>query len=122
MAKLYKVQFYLTDPNNDFETSEDLKDYLDWKVRYGFMKHMHITSVDVGEWEDEHPLNQIDCPESEYKKYFNENNHEINGCEHCKVCNSFNTCVRMIREHPGTAVRCIRFGELKQYIEKENNL
>ena len=121
MEKLHKIQFYLVDPNNDFNTSEDLESYLEYKIRYGFIKHMQITSVDVGEWADEHPLNQADCPESECEKYFNENNHEINGCEHCKACNSFNTCVRTIREQPNTMIRCIRFGELKKYIEKENN-
>lgn len=121
MAKLHKVQFYILDYNNNFRTLGDLENYINCTIRYGLPEHVHVTSTDIGEWDDDHPLNQVDCPESEYEKYFNENNDEIHGCEYCKACNSFNTCVRMIREHPGTAVRCIRFGELKKYIEKENN-
>lgn len=43
----------------------------------------------------------------------------MDGYEHCKACNSFNTCVNTIYNHPGTMIRCIRFGELKKYIKKE---
>lgn len=45
----------------------------------------------------------------------------MDGYEHCKACNSFNTCVRTIREQPNTMIGCIRFGELKKYIEKDGN-
>lgn len=31
------------------------------------------VSVDLGEWHDDHPLNYMDCPEAEFKKYFKEN-------------------------------------------------
>ena len=41
--------------------------------------------------------------------------------ECCKSCNSFSTCVSVIRETPDVMIRCIRFGELKQYIEEEND-
>lgn len=40
--------------------------------------------------------------------------------ECCKSCNSFSKCVSVIREISDVMIRCIRFGELKQYIEKEN--
>lgn len=43
-----------------------------------------------------------------------------NNYEHCIKCNSFNRCVDTIHLRPNEMIRCIRFGELKQYIEKEN--
>ena len=73
MAKLHKIQFYLLDYNNDFRTLEKLENYIQYTIRYGLPEHIHITSTDLGEWYDEHPLNYIDCPESEYEKYFKEN-------------------------------------------------
>lgn len=39
-------------------------------------------------------------------------------CERCKVCKSFDSCTNAVKD--GTAVRCVLFGELKRYIEKEN--
>jgi hypothetical protein len=39
-------------------------------------------------------------------------------CERCKVCKSFDSCANAVKD--GTAVRCVLFGELKRYIEKEN--
>lgn len=33
---------------------------------------MKVTEKDIGEWDDENPLNYIDCPESEFEKYFKE--------------------------------------------------
>lgn len=37
--------------------------------------------------------------------------------EHCKNCNSFRTCVKFIKEHPGAMIRCICFGSLKREYE-----
>lgn len=73
MPKLYKIQAYLVDYNNDFESISALKNYIDWNTRYGFTSHLHIAEADIGEWDDDHPLNIVDCPEAEYEKYFKEN-------------------------------------------------
>ena len=73
MAKLHKVQFYLLDYNDDFKTTNDLENYLDWVIRYGSLRYTNIVTKDIGEFYDEHPLNYIDCPEAEYEKYFKEN-------------------------------------------------
>ena len=73
MAKLFKIETYLLDYNNDFRNIENLEDYLDWKIRYGLLEHTHIVEADIGEWDDDHPLNIVDCPEAEYEKYFKEN-------------------------------------------------
>ena len=50
-----------------------LKDYLELQIRYGHLDHTHIMSTKIDEWDDNHPLNYIDCPEAEYEKYFKEN-------------------------------------------------
>lgn len=73
MAKLYKIETYLLDYNNDFRDSEILKNYLDYRMNYGFLNHIKIDVADIGEWDDDHPLNIVDCPEEEYEKYFKEN-------------------------------------------------
>jgi len=73
MAKLHKVQFYLLDYNDDFNTAQDLENYLDWVIRYGSLEHTKIVTEDLGEFYDEHPLNYINCPEAEFEKYFKEN-------------------------------------------------
>jgi len=42
-----------------------------WRLRDELLvDHIHLTSADVGEWHDDHPLNYMDCPEAEYEKYF----------------------------------------------------
>jgi hypothetical protein len=45
-----------------------------WRLRDELLvDHVHLTSADIGEWYDDHPLNYMDCPEAEYEKYFKEN-------------------------------------------------
>ena len=73
MAKIYKIQTYLLDYNDDFKSAQDIKNYIDWKINYGILEHTHITEADIGEWDDDHPMNIVDCPEAEYEKYFKEN-------------------------------------------------
>ena len=73
MAKLFKIQTYLLDYNDDFRDEQFLKDYLELQIRYGHLDHTHIMSTKIDEWDDNHPLNYTDCPEAEYEKYFKEN-------------------------------------------------
>jgi hypothetical protein len=73
MAKLHKVQIYLLDYNDDFNRASDLACYIDRHSRYGSVKYIEVSTEDLGEFYDEHPLNCIDCPKSEYEKYFKEN-------------------------------------------------
>ena len=40
---------------------------------------------------------------------------------HCQACASYHKCVNIIKTQPGTMVRCIRFGELREYIKSEEN-
>ena len=73
MAKLYKIQTYLLDYNEEFKKASALQFYLNCQIRGGILDHTHITEADIGEWDDDHPLNIVDCPEAEYEKYFKEN-------------------------------------------------
>jgi hypothetical protein len=73
MAKLFKLTAYLTDIDSSFG-EQDLEDYIMWRLRDELLvDHIHLTSADIGEWHDDHPLNYMDCPEAEYEKYFKEN-------------------------------------------------
>lgn len=74
MAKLFKIQAYITDPNGEFTTDDRLEDCLIYCTQNDLnLEHLKIQSVDIGEFYDNHPLNYIDCPEAEFKKYFKEN-------------------------------------------------
>lgn len=74
MAKLFKISAYLVDFNDTFDES-NLEDYLIWRLqKYLDIDHIHLVSADIGEWHDDHPINNINCPEAEYEKYFKENN------------------------------------------------
>lgn len=73
MAKLFKLTAYLTDIDGSFG-EQDLEDYIMWRLRDELIvDHAHIVSADIGEWHDDHPINNINCPEAEYEKYFKEN-------------------------------------------------
>ena len=74
MAKLFKIQAYIVDYNDEYKTEDRLEDCLIWLTQNELtLKHLKIDSTDLGEWHDEHPLNYISCPEAEFKKYFKEN-------------------------------------------------
>ena len=72
MAKLFKLTTYLVDCNDTFD-AENLEDYLIWKLDEVSVDHIHLTSADIGPWHDDHPINNYNCPEAEYEKYFKEN-------------------------------------------------
>ena len=72
MAKLFKIQAYLVDYNGDFDES-NLEDYIMWRLDDVSVDHIHLTSADINDWHDDHPLNNYNCPEAEYEKYFEEN-------------------------------------------------
>lgn len=73
MAKLFKLTAYLTDIDNTFD-EQNLEDYIMWRLRDELIvDHAHIVGADIGEWHDDHPINNINCPEAEYEKYFKEN-------------------------------------------------
>lgn len=74
MAKLFKIQAYIVDPNGEFYTDYRLEDCLVYCTQNDLnLNHLKIQSVDLGEWDDDLPINKFNCPEAEFKKYFKEN-------------------------------------------------
>ena len=73
MAKLFKLSAYLIDPNDTFDI-QNLEDYLIWRLQDELdIDHIYLDCADIDEWHDDHPLNNYNCPEAEYEKYFKEN-------------------------------------------------
>lgn len=73
MASLFKIQAYIVDANDDFKEVGSLEDYLRWRTEnYCTLKHVHVERADLGEWDDNLPINYVNCPESEFEKYFQE--------------------------------------------------
>ena len=68
MAKIFKVTGYFVDPNGE-ENSDRLETWLDDYPNM-FPKHFQIEECDIGEWDDENPLNDVDSPVSECEQYF----------------------------------------------------
>lgn len=74
MAKLFKIQAYIVDYNDEFN-ADNVEEYLDYCTQRHFsLDHIKVAEADLGEFYDEHPLNYVDCPEAEFEKYFKENN------------------------------------------------
>lgn len=76
MAKLFKLTAYLVDKEGILN-EESLEDYI---IYCGHqiqgepdIDHIHLTSTDIRPWYDDHPINNYNCPEAEYEKYFKEN-------------------------------------------------
>ena len=102
MARLFKISGYYIDPNGDWSDAE-LKTELE--QRFDLIdKHIKVESVDIGEFEDDSPLNRYDSPIEECEKYFNSNvcNNKTPPaiksealCESCVVsqeCNRYESC------------------------------
>ena len=74
MAKLFKIQAYIVDYNDEYKTGDRLEDCLIWCTQRDLnLQHLKVDGADLGEWYDEHPLNYTNCPEAEFEKYFKEN-------------------------------------------------
>ena len=70
MAKLFKLSAYLIDQADAFD-ADNLEDYLIWRLQDELdIEHIHLECADIGNWHDDHPLNNYNCPEAEYEKCF----------------------------------------------------
>lgn len=68
MAKIFKVSGYFVDVNGDVD-----KDSFEAELKMledVFTQHLHIDEADIGEWDDESPLNYTDCDLADCEKYF----------------------------------------------------
>ena len=73
MAKVFKFSAYVVDPNGEFSTDDRFEDCLIYCTQNDIsLRHLKIESADIGEWEDGHPLNYLNCPTAEFEKYFKE--------------------------------------------------
>lgn len=71
MAKIFKISGYFIDPNDDYNSNQ-LEIAL--KEDYDLISHyIKVDERDVGEWDDNNPLNYFDCAKSECEKYFENN-------------------------------------------------
>ena len=68
MAKIFKLSGYLVDANGDM-TAEELETLISQDYDL-IAHHIKVDEKDVGEWEDDNPLNFCDCPITECEKYF----------------------------------------------------
>lgn len=71
MAKIFKVSGYFVNPNGKC-TADYFKDSIqvDALGSDAFDQHLHIEERDIGEWNDNLPINQINCDLAECEKYF----------------------------------------------------
>lgn len=74
MAKLYKVELYLCDINDEFEDTNDVLEYLNSLLEMdGYLTNMGTTNAKESgkfEWYDNIDLNNVDCSKEECEKYF----------------------------------------------------
>ena len=68
MAKIFKVTGYFVDYNDEYDC-----DRLKVDLEQGYdliVPHVNIEERDIGEWDDDNPLNLLDCPKAECEKFF----------------------------------------------------
>ena len=68
MARIIKFSGYFVDINDVYDAKDieiALREFPD-VLTY----HIRAEEKDIGEWDDDNPLNYRNCPESECKKYF----------------------------------------------------
>jgi len=68
MAKIFKVSGYFVD-TNDVVDKEKFEGKLE-SLEDLFSQHLHIEEFDIGEWDEESPLNYDNCDLADCEKYF----------------------------------------------------
>ena len=68
MARIFKVTAYMVDANDYFNAS-CIKDEIQ-NIDDIIIKNVEVVVKDIGEWDDNHPLNYCNSPIEECKKYF----------------------------------------------------
>lgn len=69
MAKVFKISAYIVDPVDEFDERE-LKDILEYGPHDIHFRHIKIDDADIGEWDDDLPVNRVNCGKEEFEKYF----------------------------------------------------
>lgn len=68
MAKIHKISGYLVDPNDEYG-NDVLRNCLEYSFDSMFQQ-LHIETADIGEWNDDNPLNYPNCDLADCEKYF----------------------------------------------------
>ena len=68
MAKLYKVEMYILDVNEDYKDLEEILHMTEYKCDASFIP-FEVQQIDI-EWDDEIDINQSGEPAQTYRKYF----------------------------------------------------
>ena len=73
MAKVFKISAYIVDTADEFRTNDRLEDCLVCCTQNDLnLEHLKVDCADIGEWDDDHPLNYVHCGVEEFEKYFKE--------------------------------------------------
>jgi hypothetical protein len=68
MARIHKLSGYLVDPNGKYE-SEDVEEGIKYAIDV-FSQHLKVQTAEIGEWDDDNPLNYHNCDLAQCEKYF----------------------------------------------------
>lgn len=71
MAKIFKVLAYVVDPVDEFD-EWGLAGCLNYCTKHDdiSLRCLKIDSIDIGKWDDNLPVNRLDCGIEEFEKYF----------------------------------------------------
>lgn len=72
IARLYKVEMYLTDANGEFRDAEQFKNHLEY-VLQRMDATMKLTKLEVSkefEWEDDLKINLVKATVEDFEEYF----------------------------------------------------
>ncbi len=70
MAKVFKISAYIVDAMDEYDKFK-LEDLLTYCTQNDVsLRHLKICSADIGEWDDDNPLNRLDCSVGEFAKHF----------------------------------------------------
>ena len=69
MAKIHKVEMYLVDIHEDFETLNDALIYMTNR-KYSPLYHLVTSESKEFEWDDDVVINRCNCTNEQYNKFF----------------------------------------------------
>lgn len=69
MAKIFKVSGYMIDTDNFYRLG-GIESGINYALDGMIHQHVHIEEADIGEWDDESPLNYDNCDLADCEKYF----------------------------------------------------
>ena len=69
MAKIHKVEMYLVDINEDFETLHDALNYMT-NGKYSPLLHLVTSESKEFEWDDDVIVNRCNCTNEQYNQFF----------------------------------------------------